>query len=50
MINAINTLTASVKKIAFKRGVIPSKRISYPYTPLEIKVAKRRRKEISKAS
>ncbi|PHU25507.1 hypothetical protein BC332_03839 [Capsicum chinense] len=33
-----------------KRGVIPSKRISYPYTPLEIKVAKRRRKDISKAS
>ncbi|PHU22745.1 hypothetical protein BC332_07852 [Capsicum chinense] len=33
-----------------KRGVIPSKSISYPYTPLEIKVAKRRKKEISKAS
>ncbi|PHT44701.1 hypothetical protein CQW23_13859 [Capsicum baccatum] len=33
-----------------KRGVILSKRISYPYTPLEIKVAKRRRKDISKAS
>ncbi|PHU22277.1 hypothetical protein BC332_07384 [Capsicum chinense] len=31
------------------KGVIPSKRISYPYTPLEIKVAKRRRKDILKA-
>ncbi|PHT54101.1 hypothetical protein CQW23_08563 [Capsicum baccatum] len=33
-----------------KRGVIPSKRISYPDTPLEIKAAKRRRKNTSKAS
>ncbi|PHT47820.1 hypothetical protein CQW23_12028 [Capsicum baccatum] len=33
-----------------KRGVIPSKRISYPETPLEIKKAKRRRKYTSKAS
>ncbi|PHT70319.1 hypothetical protein T459_25423 [Capsicum annuum] len=33
-----------------KRGVILSKRISYSYTPLEIKVAKRRRKDLSKAS
>ncbi|PHT94337.1 hypothetical protein T459_02219 [Capsicum annuum] len=32
-----------------KRGVIPSKRISYPDTPLEIKVAKWRRKDTSKA-
>ncbi|KAF3646082.1 hypothetical protein FXO37_20634 [Capsicum annuum] len=32
------------------RGVIPSKRISYPNTPLEIKAAKRRRKDTSKAS
>ncbi|KAF3661762.1 hypothetical protein T459_19912 [Capsicum annuum] len=31
-----------------KRGVIPSKRISYPYTPLDIKTAKRRRKSTSK--
>ncbi|PHU00696.1 hypothetical protein BC332_30483 [Capsicum chinense] len=38
VINAINALTASVKKITSKRGVILSKRISYPYTPLEIKV------------
>ncbi|PHT83986.1 hypothetical protein T459_12429 [Capsicum annuum] len=50
VINAINVLTASIKKMASKRGVIPSKRISYPYTPLEIKVAKRRRKHTSKAS
>ncbi|PHT73178.1 hypothetical protein T459_23963 [Capsicum annuum] len=34
----INALTASVKKMTSKRGVIPSKRISYPYTPREIKV------------
>ncbi|PHT72296.1 hypothetical protein T459_23081 [Capsicum annuum] len=33
-----------------KRGVIPSKMISYPYTPLEIKVAEKRRKDTSKAS
>ncbi|KAF3642362.1 hypothetical protein FXO37_22560 [Capsicum annuum] len=38
VINAINALTAAVKKMTSKRGVIPSKRISYPYTPLEIKV------------
>ncbi|KAF3663034.1 hypothetical protein FXO37_12203 [Capsicum annuum] len=50
VINAINILTASVKKMTSNRGVIPSKRILYPYTPLEIKVAKRRRKDTSKAS
>ncbi|PHT72648.1 hypothetical protein T459_23433 [Capsicum annuum] len=50
VINAINALTTSVKKMTSKRGVIPSKKISYPYTPLEINVAKRRRKDISKAS
>ncbi|KAF3633433.1 hypothetical protein FXO37_27032 [Capsicum annuum] len=33
-----------------KRGVIPSKRISYLDTPLKIKAAKRRRKDTSKAS
>ncbi|KAF3644991.1 hypothetical protein T459_21279 [Capsicum annuum] len=38
MINTINALTASVKKMTSKKGVIPSKRISYPYTLLEIKV------------
>ncbi|PHU19165.1 hypothetical protein BC332_10316 [Capsicum chinense] len=50
VINAINALTASVKKMTSKRGVIPSKRISYPDTPLNIKAAKRRRKDTSKAS
>ncbi|KAF3663816.1 hypothetical protein FXO38_10421 [Capsicum annuum] len=50
VINVINTLTASVKKMTSKRGVISSKRISYPYTPLEINVAKSRRKDISRAS
>ncbi|PHT54838.1 hypothetical protein CQW23_03324 [Capsicum baccatum] len=38
VINAINALTASVKKMTSKRGVIPSKRISYPDISLEIKV------------
>ncbi|PHT40471.1 hypothetical protein CQW23_19325 [Capsicum baccatum] len=33
-----------------KRGVIPSKRISYLDTPPEIKAAKRRRKDTSKVS
>ncbi|KAM3267172.1 hypothetical protein P3S67_032636 [Capsicum chacoense] len=50
VINAINALTTFVKEMTSKRSVIPSKRISYPYTPLEIKVAKRRRKDISRAS
>ncbi|PHU03449.1 hypothetical protein BC332_28700 [Capsicum chinense] len=50
LITAINALTAFVKEITSKRGVIPSKRISYPDTPLEIKAAKRRRKNTSKAS
>ncbi|KAF3617940.1 hypothetical protein FXO38_33696 [Capsicum annuum] len=50
VINVINALTAFVKKITSKKGVIPSNKISYPYTPLDIKVAKRRRKDISKAS
>ncbi|PHT58443.1 hypothetical protein CQW23_00806 [Capsicum baccatum] len=38
VINAINALTASVKEITSNRCVIPSNRISYPYTLLEIKV------------
>ncbi|PHT50563.1 hypothetical protein CQW23_10310 [Capsicum baccatum] len=38
VINVINVLTAFVKEITSKRGVIPSKRNLYPYTPLEIKV------------
>ncbi|KAM3216334.1 hypothetical protein P3L10_025775 [Capsicum annuum] len=50
VINVINALTASIKEMASKRGVILSKRISYPDTPLEIKAAKRRRKDTSKAS
>ncbi|PHT96945.1 hypothetical protein BC332_34129 [Capsicum chinense] len=50
VINAINVQTASVKKMTSTRGVIPSKRISYPDIPLEIKEAKRRRKYTSKAS
>ncbi|PHT78864.1 hypothetical protein T459_16916 [Capsicum annuum] len=50
VISAINALTAFVKEMTSKRGVIPSKRILYSYTPLEIKVAKKRRKEIFKAS
>ncbi|KAF3653494.1 hypothetical protein FXO38_15617 [Capsicum annuum] len=37
-------------EMTFKRSVIPSKRISYPDTPLEIKAVKRRRKDTSKAS
>ncbi|KAF3680370.1 putative protein EIN4-like [Capsicum annuum] len=48
VINAINALATSVKKMTYKRGVIASKRISYPDTPLEIKAAKRRRKDTSK--
>ncbi|PHU19254.1 hypothetical protein BC332_10405 [Capsicum chinense] len=50
VINAISALTASVKEMISKRGVIPSKSISYPDTLLEIKAAKRRRKDTSKAS
>ncbi|PHT66527.1 hypothetical protein T459_30952 [Capsicum annuum] len=50
VINAINALTTSIKEMTSKRGVIPSKRISYPDTPLEIKAAKRIRKDTSKAS
>ncbi|KAF3636137.1 hypothetical protein FXO37_25603 [Capsicum annuum] len=50
VIIAINALTTSVKEMISKRGVIPSKRISYPDTPLEMKEAKRRRKDTSKAS
>ncbi|PHT58913.1 hypothetical protein CQW23_01276 [Capsicum baccatum] len=50
VINAINALVAFVKEMISKRGVISSKRISYLDTPLEIKAAKRRRKDTSKAS
>ncbi|PHT66028.1 hypothetical protein T459_30453 [Capsicum annuum] len=38
VISAINALIASVKEMTSKRGVIPSKAISYLDTPLEIKV------------
>ncbi|PHT43184.1 hypothetical protein CQW23_17209 [Capsicum baccatum] len=40
VINAINALTTLIKEMTSKRGVIPSKRISCPYTPLDIKCAK----------
>ncbi|KAF3678916.1 putative G-type lectin S-receptor-like serine/threonine-protein kinase SD2-5-like [Capsicum annuum] len=50
VINVINAITASVKEMISKRGVIPSKRISYLETPRDIKAAKRRRKDTSKAS
>ncbi|KAF3684458.1 hypothetical protein FXO37_01321 [Capsicum annuum] len=46
----INALTASIKEMTSNRGVIPSKRISYPYTPLEIKATKERGKDTFKAS
>ncbi|KAF3633370.1 putative glycerol-3-phosphate 2-O-acyltransferase 6-like [Capsicum annuum] len=47
VINAINALTGSVKDLTSKRGLIPSKRILFPYVPLEIR-AKRRRRVISR--
>ncbi|PHU22164.1 hypothetical protein BC332_07271 [Capsicum chinense] len=50
VINASNALTAFVKKMTSKRGVIPSKRISYLETLLKIKATKKRRKDTSKAS
>ncbi|PHT52841.1 hypothetical protein CQW23_07303 [Capsicum baccatum] len=50
VINAINALTSSVKEMTSKRDVIPSKRISYPDTLLEIKAAKRRNKDTFKDS
>ncbi|PHT27333.1 hypothetical protein CQW23_33064 [Capsicum baccatum] len=40
VINVIDALIASIKEMTSKRGVIPSTRISYPNTPLEIKEAK----------
>ncbi|PHT56032.1 hypothetical protein CQW23_04518 [Capsicum baccatum] len=48
VINAINALTASVKELTSKRGLIPSKRILFPSAPLEIR-AKRRRRVIFRA-
>ncbi|PHU25444.1 hypothetical protein BC332_03776 [Capsicum chinense] len=43
VINAINALTASVKELTSKRGLILSKRILFPSAPLEIRDKKRRR-------
>ncbi|PHU23550.1 hypothetical protein BC332_08657 [Capsicum chinense] len=37
VINAINALTGSVKELTSKRGLIPSKRILFPSTPLGIR-------------
>ncbi|PHU10620.1 hypothetical protein BC332_22480 [Capsicum chinense] len=48
VVNAINALTASVKELTSKRGLIPSKRILFLSAPLEIR-AKRRRRVISRA-
>jgi hypothetical protein len=48
VINAINALTTSVKELTSKRGLIPSKRILFPSSPLEIR-AKWRRRVIFKA-
>ncbi|PHT65313.1 hypothetical protein T459_29738 [Capsicum annuum] len=43
VINAINALTAFVKELTSKKGLIPSKRVLFPSTPLEIRAKKRRR-------
>ncbi|KAF3656910.1 hypothetical protein FXO37_15240 [Capsicum annuum] len=43
VINVINILTASVKELTSKRGLISSKRILFPFAPLEIRVKRRRR-------
>ncbi|KAF3632890.1 hypothetical protein FXO38_25877 [Capsicum annuum] len=48
VINAINALTASVKKLTSKKGLISSKRILFSSALLEIR-AKRRRRVISRA-
>ncbi|PHT97932.1 hypothetical protein BC332_33138 [Capsicum chinense] len=48
VINAINTLTASVKELTYKRSLIPSKRILFSFAPLEIR-AKRRKRVIFRA-
>ena len=48
VINAINALTAFVKELTSRRGLIPSKMILFPSAPLEIR-AKRRRRVISRA-
>ncbi|KAF3678779.1 hypothetical protein FXO37_04160 [Capsicum annuum] len=48
VINVINALTISVKELTSKRGIIPTKRILFSSSPLEI-MAKRRRRVISRA-
>ncbi|PHU26289.1 hypothetical protein BC332_04621 [Capsicum chinense] len=48
VINAINALTAFVKELTSKRGLIPLKRILFLSAPLEIRT-KRRKRVISKA-
>ncbi|PHU26146.1 hypothetical protein BC332_04478 [Capsicum chinense] len=48
--NVHHALTAFVKEMISKRGIILSKRISYSNTLLEIKETKRKRKDTSKAS
>ncbi|PHU00179.1 hypothetical protein BC332_29966 [Capsicum chinense] len=48
VISAINALTASIKELTSKRGLIPSKKILFPSAPLEIR-AKRRRRVIFRA-
>ncbi|PHU09462.1 hypothetical protein BC332_21322 [Capsicum chinense] len=48
VINAINALTASIRELTSKRGLIPSERILFPSALLEIR-AKRRRRVIFRA-
>ncbi|PHU00246.1 hypothetical protein BC332_30033 [Capsicum chinense] len=47
VMNAINALTASIKELTSKRGLIPSKRILFSFAPLVIR--KKRRRVISRA-
>ncbi|PHU30990.1 hypothetical protein BC332_03083 [Capsicum chinense] len=42
VINVIDALTASVKELTSKRGLIPSKRILFPSAPLDIRDKRRR--------
>ncbi|KAF3614144.1 hypothetical protein FXO38_35836 [Capsicum annuum] len=48
VINVINALTASVKELTSKKSLITSKRISYPYTPSEIKALRREGNKFSR--
>ena len=45
LISSIDALTVAVKELTSKRGVIPSRKITEPFTPLEVK---RRKRAISK--